>query len=86
MNKQEKQIIVNNYANFYGIPEQSLEQLEDQIVKSNYLVYKKICQLIESSFVVCHNKYFLVEINVEQNHKLVNDLFNFLLKILVVEE
>ena len=45
--------------------------------------------MIESSFVVCHDKYFLVEINVEQNHKLVNDLFNFLLKKIgsrIVEE
>ena len=29
MNKQKKQIILNNYARLYGIPEKNLEELED---------------------------------------------------------
>ena len=30
--------------------------------------------MIESSFVVCHDKYFVVEIDVGENHKLLNNL------------
>ena len=30
--------------------------------------------MIGSSFVVSHDKYFVVEINVEENHKLLNNL------------
>ena len=30
--------------------------------------------MIEIRFFVCHNKYFVVEIDVEENHKLLNNL------------
>ena len=30
--------------------------------------------MIESSFVVCHDKDFVVEIDVDENHKLLNNL------------
>ena len=29
MNKQKKQIILNNHASLYGIPEKHLQELED---------------------------------------------------------
>ena len=54
MNKEQKKNC-SNYMSLYNIPNTNLGELEDQIGKENCCVYRKICQLIESSRVTCHD-------------------------------
>ena len=42
--------------------------------KGNYYLYRHVCQLIDSCNVERHPNYFIVEIDIEQNQKLVNNL------------
>ena len=42
--------------------------------ETNYLIYKRICELVPNSFVLSSQNWFDVEIDADENGKLVEDL------------
>ena len=55
----------------YGINESHLEEFwQKEIGKCNYTVYKKNCELVDNCRVRTHEKYFIIEIDNEENNLL----------------
>ena len=72
----------NYYRTIYGIDEkdENLNLLiERDHGKKEYCIYKRICELAVNSFVVRSKKRFDVEIEAEQNERLLKDITTKLL-------
>ena len=66
-----KQVFLTNYKKMYGIDEK--DEILNSLVQQNakdYYTYKRICELAVESSVVSSEKWFYVEIDAEQNQKL----------------
>lgn len=71
------EVFLTHYWIIYGIDEEdenlcSLAEWDQG--KKDYYIYKRICELAVNSFVVASEKWFDVEIDVEQNEKLLKDI------------
>ena len=65
----------------YGIEynESNIEEIEKEIEKKDYYVYLKICDLIDSARIIeVTNKWYIVEVDLEENEKLAKDLNNLI--------
>ena len=69
--------LLNHYKSSYGINEKD-EELRKLIERDHgirlYYVFKRICEIEVNSFVVTYEKWFAVEIDLEQNEQLVKDM------------
>ena len=68
------------YLYRYGINKLHLEELQKEIGKSDYILYKNICELVDNCRVTTHNKYFIIEIDIEGNNLLAEDTYKKLLR------
>ena len=72
-----KQVFLTNYKTMYGIDEK--DEILNSLVQQNakdYYTYKRICELAVESSVVSSEKWFYVEIDAEQNQKLLTKLLS----------
>ena len=72
-----KQVFLTNYKKMYGIDEK--DEILNSLVQQNakdYYTYKTICELAVESSVVSSEKWFYVEIDAEQNQKLLTKLLS----------
>ena len=72
-----KQVFLTNYKKMYGIDEK--DEILNSLVQQNakdYYTYKRICELAVESSVVSSEKWFYVEIDAEQNQKLLTKLLS----------
>ena len=77
MNNNVKENSINNHISRYGIVknQSNYEELRKVIEKKDYFVYKKICELVNSSRIVeATNDWLIVEIDSKENNHLVEDL------------
>ena len=76
MNENVKKNSIYNCLSRYGIQSPSnFEEIVKVIEKSDYLISKKLCELVNSNRIVeATNNWFIVEIDVEENNHLVEDL------------
>ena len=77
MNNNVKENSINNHISRYGIVknQSNYEELRKVIEKKDYFVYKKICELVNSSRIVeATNDWLIVEIDIKENNHLVEDL------------
>ena len=69
--------LLNDYKSSYGINEKD-EELRKLIERDHgmkqYFIFKRICEIAVNSFAVSHAKWFDVEIDTEQNEKLIVDI------------
>ena len=55
----------------------NLEEIEKVLAKTNYYVYLKICDLIDSARIIeVTNQWFIFEFDLAENNKLAEDLTN----------
>ena len=76
MNENVKENSIYNYLSRYGTQSPpNFEKIKKVIEKSDYLIYRKLCELANSSRIVeVTTNWFIVEIDVEENNHLVEDL------------
>ena len=76
MNENVKENSIYNYLSRYGTQSPpNFEEIKKVIEKSDYLIYRKLCELANSSRIVeVTTNWFIVEIDVEENNHLVEDL------------
>ena len=66
---------ITNYKMVYNINENGKKLCAlIQENETNYLIYKQICELARNSFVVSYQNWFDVEIDADENGKLVENL------------
>ena len=69
--------LLNHYKSSYGINGKD-EKLHKLIQRDHrmrqYFIFKRICKITVNSFVVSHAKCFDIEIDVQQNEKLIIDI------------
>ena len=77
MSTKKINYLLNHYKSSYGINEKD-EELRKLIERDHgirlYYVFKRICEIEVNSFVVTYEKWFAVEIDLEQNEQLVKDM------------
>ena len=77
MSTKNVNYLLNDYKSSYGINEKD-EELRKLIERDHgmkqYFIFKRICEIAVNSFAVSHAKWFDVEINAEQNEKLIVDI------------
>ena len=77
MSTKNVNYLLNHYNSSYGIDEEG-EELRKLIERDHgmrqYFIFKIICKIAVNSFVVSHTKWFDVEIDAEQNQKLIIDI------------
>ena len=69
--------LLNHYKSSNGINEKDEELcklIERDHGMRHYFIFKRICKIAVNSFVVSHAKWFDVEIDTEQNEKLIIDI------------
>ena len=86
MNKNVIHNTAYNYLSGYHISMEHLEEMEKLVVESSntkFYLYKRLCELAPNSRVTNEKCAFIVEIDAEENRKLVDDMERiFIIKVL----
>ena len=77
MSAKNMNYLLNHYKSSYGINEKD-EELCKLIERDHgmglYYIFKRICETANNSFVVTYEKWFDVEIDLEQSEQLLKDM------------
>ena len=77
---------VYNYLSGYHISMEHLEEMEKLVVESSntkFYMYKRLCELASNNWVRNEKYAFIVEIDAEENRKLVDNIQRiFIIKVL----
>ena len=75
------QNIINNtaydYLSYFGISMKHLDEIKTFVVESmntKFYLYKRLCELVPNSRVTEERCWFIVEIDAEENRKLLDDI------------
>ena len=86
MNKNVIHNTAYNYLSGYHISTEHFEEMEKLVVESSntkFYLYKRLCELAPKSWVTNEKCAFIVEIDAEENRKLVDDMQRiFIIKVL----